>query len=296
MTGPKRAILIGHPLGHSLSPAFQNAAFRAAGIDAEYSLADVLPEHLAATVASLRADDMLGANVTVPYKQAVIPFLDESERRCARPRRGQYDRQPRRAHLYGLNTDVPGFAADLREHGIDVAGTVRRDARRGRRGTGRGGGARRHGRRTTDDREPHAGARRSYRRPLSAYRRGDRAWTSDEMPGALAEASLLVNATSVGLHGDDMPIPHELLIAPVAADAVVYDLIYRPTALAPRRRSARPARHRRPRYARPSRRTRVGAMDGAARTARCDVGGARRSSTAATVVASFSLPPTIRHG
>ncbi|MCA1724219.1 MAG: shikimate dehydrogenase, partial [Thermomicrobia bacterium] len=121
MPTPKCALLIGHPLGHSLSPTFHNAAFRAAGIDATYRLADVLPENLAATVAALRATDMYGANVTVPYKQDVLPFLDALSDEAAAL--GAVNTiVNNEGKLAGLNTDVPGFAADIRARGIVVAG------------------------------------------------------------------------------------------------------------------------------------------------------------------------------
>src|SRR3954451_18810775 len=112
MIAATRAVLIGHPLGHSLSPAFQNAAFQAADIQATYSLADILPEDLETTVASLRAAAMLGANVTVPYKQAVIPLLDELSEH-AEALGAVNTIVNRDGRLFGLNTDVPGFAADL---------------------------------------------------------------------------------------------------------------------------------------------------------------------------------------
>src|SRR5947208_2312173 len=108
----RRVYLLGHPLGHSRSPVFQNAAFRAAGIDAHYALADILPDAVAETVASLREPDVFGANVTVPYKQAVIPHLDELDD-DARALGAVNTIVNRDGRLFGMNTDVPGFAADL---------------------------------------------------------------------------------------------------------------------------------------------------------------------------------------
>jgi len=69
--------LLGHPVHHSLSPAMHNAAFRAIGMDAVYATQDVPPATLGTAVEALRADDCLGANVTVPHKQAVLALLDD---------------------------------------------------------------------------------------------------------------------------------------------------------------------------------------------------------------------------
>lgn len=68
--------LIGYPLGHSRSPAMQQAAFDAVGMVARYELWETPPEGLRERVAGLRAPGMLGANVTIPYKTAVMPLLD----------------------------------------------------------------------------------------------------------------------------------------------------------------------------------------------------------------------------
>ncbi|MGI8855551.1 MAG: shikimate dehydrogenase [Thermomicrobiales bacterium] len=226
MAGPQRAVLIGHPLGHSLSPAFQNAAFRAAGIDAQYGLADVLPEHLAATVASLRSGDMLGANVTVPYKQAVIPFLDDLSN-DARDLGAVNTIVNRAGRLYGLNTDVPGFSADLREHTVHIEGeTV---VMLGAGGAARGVAAALVGmgvaRLVIANRTLAHAAAIAARYPGIAD-----AITIDGALSAIRDATLLVNATSVGLHDDETPIDEDAL-AQLAPSAVVYDLIYRPTAL-----------------------------------------------------------------
>ena len=76
----QRAGIIGYPIGHSLSPAIHNAAFAAMGIDVSYEAWSTPPEDVGAAVERLRDDGMLGMNVTVPHKQAVMPFLDEVER------------------------------------------------------------------------------------------------------------------------------------------------------------------------------------------------------------------------
>lgn len=228
MSERKRAFLIGHPLGHSLSPAFHNAAFRATGIEAIYHLADVLPHDLPTTVAALRARDVYGANVTVPYKQDVLPMLDAiSDDAAALGAVNTIVNQAGR--LTGLNTDVPGFAADLREQGIAVAGqqVVMLGAGGAARGVaaalvGMGVGRLIIANRT---RERALAIQQQY--PAIARVTGA---AHDDLAAALPAAVLLVNATSVGLHGDETPIAADVLTYLPQA-AVVYDLIYRPTAL-----------------------------------------------------------------
>ncbi|MDQ6905435.1 MAG: shikimate dehydrogenase [Chloroflexota bacterium] len=224
----KRAFLIGHPLGHSLSPVFHTAAFHAAGLDATYALADVLPEDLAATVAALRATDVYGANVTVPYKQDVLPFLDALSDQ-ARALGAVNTIVNDAGRLTGLNTDVPGFAADLREQGIAVAG--KHVLLLGAGGAARGVAAALAGLGVVH----LAIANRTLERASAIQRQyPDIATTVGlahlDLRAALAATSLLVNTTSVGLHGDETPLPVEML-AWLPPSAVVYDLIYRPTAL-----------------------------------------------------------------
>jgi len=75
MTG--RVGIIGHPVAHSLSPVFQGAAFAICGLDVHYEAWDTPPGRLPERIASLRTPGCLGANVTIPHKEAVIPLLDE---------------------------------------------------------------------------------------------------------------------------------------------------------------------------------------------------------------------------
>ncbi len=224
----RRVVLIGHPLGHSVSPAFQNAAFAASGIDARYALADVPPEDVERTVASLRTDAMLGANVTVPYKRDVIPFLNALSD-DARALGAVNTIVNHAGRLSGLNTDVPGFAADLRAHDVVMQGRVVVLL-------GAGGAARAVAAALTAMGVGHlAIANRSIARAreitdqyptvCTAYTLG-----SDALHDILPGAALLVNATSVGLHGDATPLD-DAALALLPPAAVVYDLIYRPTAL-----------------------------------------------------------------
>ena len=68
--------VIGHPIGHSLSPAMQNAGIQAAGLDCVYIAMPVEEEDLAQAVTGLKNLGFQGFNVTIPHKQAIMPFLD----------------------------------------------------------------------------------------------------------------------------------------------------------------------------------------------------------------------------
>lgn len=118
----RRAGIIGHPVAHSLSPVFQSAALKHCGLDVAYEFWDTAAEDLARRVASLRDLGVLGANVTIPHKEAVIPLLDELGGQSARV--GAVNTiVNREGRLFGFNTDGPGFVAALKnEAAFDPAG------------------------------------------------------------------------------------------------------------------------------------------------------------------------------
>jgi shikimate dehydrogenase len=118
-------LLLGNPVSRSLSPAMQNAAFAALGIDCSYVLREIDPTGLARAVGEMRVDErILGANVTIPYKEAVIPLLDELDPRAARI--GAVNTISRiGARLKGWSTDVEGFERALSECPSPVAGEGR---------------------------------------------------------------------------------------------------------------------------------------------------------------------------
>lgn len=118
----RRVGIIGHPVAHSLSPVFQRAAFDHCGLDATYEAWDTEPAALKGRVVSLRGLDYLGANVTIPHKESVIPLVDELGGQSARV--GAVNTIVNRGgRLFGFNTDGPGFVAALRnESAFDPAG------------------------------------------------------------------------------------------------------------------------------------------------------------------------------
>jgi len=113
--------LLGHPVGHSLSPVMQNAAFRAAGLNMVYLAFDVAPPDLPAAVAAVRALGLAGVNVTVPHKEACLPLLDEVDPDAAAVGAVNVI-VPRDGRLVGYNTDGDGFIRALREAGTEPRG------------------------------------------------------------------------------------------------------------------------------------------------------------------------------
>ena len=111
----KRAGVIGHPLGHSISPAVYRAAFEAAGVDAVYEAWDTPEDTLQGRVDALRGADFLGANVTIPHKQAVLPMLDGTSELAGKAGAVNTIVHQDDGKLIGHNTDVAGFARSLKE-------------------------------------------------------------------------------------------------------------------------------------------------------------------------------------
>lgn len=109
----QRYAVIGDPVEHSLSPAMQNAAFRALGIDASYEAIRVNAAGLGAAVELLRRD-FAGFNVTTPLKEAIAPLLDGATSDAAELNAVNTVRV-RSGRLTGHNTDGSGFVAAIAE-------------------------------------------------------------------------------------------------------------------------------------------------------------------------------------
>jgi len=117
----QRAGIIGYPLGHALSPMIHTAAYEAMGLDVSYEAWSTPPDEVGAAVERLRDDAYLGMNVTVPHKQAVMPFLDEVEE-SARKIGAVNTVAKQGGRLVGHNTDRGGYIRALIEAGCPVKG------------------------------------------------------------------------------------------------------------------------------------------------------------------------------
>jgi shikimate dehydrogenase len=215
-----RAGVIGSPIRHSLSPAIFRAAFDALGLDDWSYDAFEVAEPAAAAFAGRVRDDLVGLSVTMPDKAAVIPALDELSPIAAdlgavncvarHPTRG--------AWLVGHNTDGPGLVDALRidEH-LDLQG--RRGVLLGAGGAGRAV-ARALGRAGVELAVVNRSAERA---EVAAALAGPRGRVGTE--AQVADADLVVNATSVGMAPDGgLPVAADLL----REGQVVVDLVYHP--------------------------------------------------------------------
>lgn len=108
--------IIGYPLGHTLSPVFQNVALRHHGIDATFTAWPVAPEDLAAKVETFRAPGFMAGCVTLPHKQAVIPLIDDLADTASAIGAVNWIVN-HDGRLVGHNTDAAGFYRGLTEIG-----------------------------------------------------------------------------------------------------------------------------------------------------------------------------------
>jgi shikimate dehydrogenase len=227
----KRVVLIGHPVAHSLSGAMQQAAFDELGIDARYELWDRAPIDLADAVSELRGEDFLGANVTIPHKERVVPMVDRlTEEASATGAVNTITGEGKR--LVGHNTDVAGFKVALDK----LVG--RQKMPKGAVVLGAGGGARavvygliREGfqRVVVFNRHLHRaeGLVKHFGRTAAHMELRAMPWHESIIESEIAKTKVLVNATSIGLTADVSPVPAEVL----NGDLLVLDLIYARTRL-----------------------------------------------------------------
>ena len=113
----KRYGLIGFPLGHSFSGTYFNEKFRREGIHARYDLFEL--KDIAEFQSLKLIDGLCGLNVTIPYKQQVIPYLDEMDETAAEIGAVnviKFIRSERSLVLKGFNSDVTGFSNSIRPH------------------------------------------------------------------------------------------------------------------------------------------------------------------------------------
>ena len=214
---PGRLVLLGHPVAHSLSPRFQNAALRAAHIPLEYEALDVPPDALDVVLAELAASRASG-NVTIPHKEAIAARCARRSslaERCGAVNTFWHEDDA----LVGDNTDVGGVDAIA----AALLGEARATARVALVGAGGSAAAVLAAAERWGSATVRLYNRNVERAHALASRFGDSVEVVDTVERALAGATLVVNATPVGLHDDDVPVPIEAL----PESAAVFDLVYR---------------------------------------------------------------------
>jgi shikimate dehydrogenase len=220
----RRVALIGRPLRRRHSQVMHDAAFAASAIDARYELCELEAGDVADFVAQARGPEWLGFQITAPYKRDIMALLDAVEPEAeAIGAVNSVIRAPD-GSLAGFNTDAPGFAAAVRRDlGIELGG-----ARVVVAGAGGAAHAVVHAAVSAGAAEVRVVSRTLQRAQALADRMGGGvvAGTLDDraLPGALAAADLLVNATTVGMLLPGVVVDPGLL----DEHAAVFDLVYVP--------------------------------------------------------------------
>jgi len=219
----RRVALIGRPLRRRHSQVMHDAAFAANGIDARYDLREIEAGEVADFVAQARGPEWLGFQITAPYKRDVMALLDAVEPEAEAIGAVNSVLRAPDGTLVGFNTDAPGFAAAVRRDlGMELGG-----ARVVVAGAGGAAHAVAHAAVSAGAAEVRVVSRTLEPAQALADRVGgvvagrldDRA-----LPGALAAADLLVNATTVGMLTPGVVVDPALL----GEHAAVFDLVYVP--------------------------------------------------------------------
>ena len=209
--------LLGNPVGHSVSPLMQEAGFNALGLDAKYVTFEPPVDTIEQAVAAAETLGIKGLNVTIPFKESVVPLVetDQLAARVGAVNTIDFSTSP----PTGYNTDVSGAMRAITHHGVDL--TDRRVVL-----IGAGGAARAIAVGLLD-----AGAnvtvvnRTRQRAEALASEFPDLSVEGfDSLSTTVAESSVLINATSVGMESNETVVP----AAALHEDLVVMDIVYRP--------------------------------------------------------------------
>lgn len=227
ISGTTRVLgVIGHPVEHTSSPAMHNAALEALGLDYVYAAFHVAPEGLPAAIAGMRALEIVGLNVTVPHKQAVMEHLDEVSEE-ARAIGAVNTIANRDGRLSGYNTDAFGIIQSLKADG----GMERLPAQVALLGAGGAARAILYALLAREEVERVLLLNRTVARAEALASDLDGGDKVEVLPlaetGAIGGAGLVINSTSIGMHPreDDSP-----LIDPscLRGGMLVADIVYNP--------------------------------------------------------------------
>lgn len=222
--------VIGNPVEHSLSPVIHNAAIAELGVNYVYIPLPVKPENLAAAINGFSAINLAGFNITIPHKQAILPFLSEvSDVAKAVGAVNTVWRTPN--GWAGTNTDVEGFLAPLYTYNRNWQQTSAIIL-------GIGGAARAV---VAGLSQLGIGEIHCIGRDINKLKNFKQSWqnspipvniithTWEELTALIPDCGLLVNTTPVGMYpkNSEMPVAAET-IALLKPETIAYDLIYTP--------------------------------------------------------------------
>lgn len=116
----RKFAVIGHPIGHTMSPFIHTRLFELAGTDGDYTVIDVAPEELPVKIKDLNT--LAGYNITIPNKQNIIPFLDRLDKKAELY--GSVNTVKNGEIREGFTTDPDGFLKALKSGSVDFTGKV----------------------------------------------------------------------------------------------------------------------------------------------------------------------------
>ncbi|WP_122089707.1 shikimate dehydrogenase [Halalkalicoccus subterraneus] len=211
--------LLGNPVGHSLSPPMHEAAYRELGIDARYVTFEPEVESLEAAIRGAGALGIKGLNVTIPFKQDVVTMieLDDLADRIGAVNTIGFEGENRTP--VGYNTDAVGARRALEHHDVALDG-----ARAVLIGAGGAGRAIAFALADAGATVTIANRTEEHATELAQAVPGATGHSLGELESLLANAEVLVNATSVGMEGDRSPVAADLLDRRLT----VMDIVYQP--------------------------------------------------------------------
>ena len=222
------AAVVANPIKHSVSPFIHNQAFEATHTNGVYLAWEVEGTDLAETVANIRRFQMFGINLSMPYKEQVIPYLDQlsEEARLIGAVNTVVNRE---GTLIGYNTDGKGFFKSLPSFKISRKRLVL---------LGAGGAAKAILAQAILDGVSQISvfvrsSSMEKTRPYLEKLQNETGFKADlfaledvsELQARITDSDLLVNATSVGMDGVSLPIPTSVLLP---EKLLVADVIYQP--------------------------------------------------------------------
>lgn len=224
MTKLSHVWVLGWPVTHSRSPLIHNHWIKTLGIkNAVYEKHGVPPEELSATLSSFRDEGVIGANVTVPHKEAVFAALTHHDE-AARRLKAVNTIVDCGTHFEGRNTDGYGFMANLKANGPDLDFASKPAMVLGAGGAARAILVALADAGVTEIRLVNRTVEKAAALLAELNVKGT-ALSWDDAPDALREVGLLVNTSSLGMTGMD---PLNLSLEKLEPSALVTDIVYSP--------------------------------------------------------------------